>query len=123
MDTVTIRKWGAAAEVRAGDWWRACAATARRVRSVGASAGGYAWSVGASAAGRLRSACTRRRVRWAALVFLLLLLLPTTGLMYHVYLDESDLPGLEPFIRFEPPTVGEIYDARGHVLIASRRCA
>ncbi len=60
-------------------------------------------------------------MRCAALVLLLLLLLPTTGLMYHVYLDESDLPDLEPFIRFDPPTVGEIYDARGHVLIELAR--
>jgi penicillin-binding protein 1A len=28
-----------------------------------------------------------------------------------------DLPNLDAFIRFEPPTIGHIYDANGHVLI------
>ena len=49
-----------------------------------------------------------------------LLLLPA-GLVHHVYFDRSGLPDLEPFIRFEPPTIGEVYDARGKVLIELAR--
>ena len=28
---------------------------------------------------------------------------------HHLYLDRSGVPDLEPFIRFEPPTIGEVY--------------
>jgi penicillin-binding protein 1A len=35
----------------------------------------------------------------------------------YVNFDRSDLPDLDGFIRFEPPTTGHIYDANGHVLI------
>ena len=35
----------------------------------------------------------------------------------YVNFDRSDLPDLDGFIRFEPPTTGYIYDANGHVLI------
>ena len=44
-----------------------------------------------------------------------------TGLVHRVYFDRSDLPDLGPFIRFEAPTIGEVYDARGHVLIELAR--
>ena len=66
----------------------------------------------------------RTRVRswlWPALSLALaplaLLLLPATGLMDYVYFDRSDLPDINPLIRFEPPTTGAVYDARGMVLI------
>ncbi len=40
------------------------------------------------------------------------------GLMlFYVNCDRSDVPDLDGFIRFEPPTTGHIYDANGHVLI------
>lgn len=42
---------------------------------------------------------------------LLLLVLPA-GLIRHVYFDRSSLPDIEPFIRFEPPTTGKVFDAR-----------
>jgi penicillin-binding protein 1A len=51
----------------------------------------------------------------------LLLPLPAIPLLYHVYFDRSGLPDLESFLRFEPPTVGRIYDARGTVLIELAR--
>jgi penicillin-binding protein 1A len=47
---------------------------------------------------------------------LALLLLPAMGLVYHVFFDRSGLPDIEPFIRFTPPTIGEVYDVRGTVL-------
>ena len=44
-----------------------------------------------------------------------------TGLVQHLYFDRSGLPDLGPFIRFEPPTIGEVHDARGKVLIELAR--
>jgi membrane carboxypeptidase/penicillin-binding protein len=41
--------------------------------------------------------------------------------VYHVFFDRSGLPDIEPFIRFTPPTIGEVYDARGTVLISLAR--
>jgi penicillin-binding protein 1A len=48
-------------------------------------------------------------------------LLVTGAAAHHMYLDRSGVPHLEPFIRFEPPTIGEVYDARGQVLIELAR--
>jgi penicillin-binding protein 1A len=38
------------------------------------------------------------------------------GIIYLNY-NRADLPDLDAFIRFEPPTTGHIYDANGLVLI------
>ncbi len=38
-------------------------------------------------------------------------------MLFYVNCDRSDLPDLDGFIRFEPPTTGHIYDTNGHVLI------
>jgi penicillin-binding protein 1A len=62
-----------------------------------------------------------RRAAYVAAPPLALLLLPAMGLAYHLFLDRSGLPDLEPFIRFTPPTIGEVYDARGMVLIRLAR--
>jgi penicillin-binding protein 1A len=70
---------------------------------------------------RVRSACSRRWVRVASATALLLVLLPPTWAIYHVYFDRSQLPDLEPFLRFEPPGIGEVHDARGVVLIELAR--
>ena len=40
---------------------------------------------------------------------------------YHVYFDRSDLPDIEPFARFEFPTIGTVYDATGQPLIELAR--
>ena len=72
-------------------------------------------------AGCVRSAWSHRAVRVAAPLLALSLLLPAAVLFHHVYLDRSGLPDLEPFIRFEPPTIGKIYDAQGAVLIELAR--
>jgi penicillin-binding protein 1A len=37
-------------------------------------------------------------------------------LVWHVFLDQSGLPDLAPFMRFEVPVTGHVYDARGEVL-------
>ena len=62
-----------------------------------------------------------RALRLAAGSLTLLLLLAAMGLVHHVYFDRSDLPSLESFIRFEPPTIGEVYDSRGKLLIEVAR--
>jgi hypothetical protein len=41
------------------------------------------------------------------------MLLPPAAVVRHVYFDRSDLPELAPFILFQPPTTGEVTDARG----------
>jgi penicillin-binding protein 1A len=67
-------------------------------------------------------ACARRVTCLAApLLALLLLVLATAGLAHHIYFERSGLPDLEPFIRFELPTVGKVYDARGTVLVELAR--
>ena len=48
-------------------------------------------------------------------------LLLAAALAHHVYFDRRGLPDLEPFLRFEPPAIGEIYDDRGLVLIQMAR--
>jgi penicillin-binding protein 1A len=41
--------------------------------------------------------------------------------VYYVYFDRSDVPDVDAFIRFEAPTIGEVYDTDGHVLIELAR--
>lgn len=57
----------------------------------------------------------------SASALLLLLLLPAVGLVHHIYFDRSELPDLEPFIRFELPTIGQVYDTNGKVLVELAR--
>jgi penicillin-binding protein 1A len=68
----------------------------------------------------LRSAWSRRVVRFVVPPLALLVLL-AAGLVHHLYFDRSGLPDLDSFLRFEPPTIGEIYDDRGKVLIELAR--
>jgi len=71
---------------------------------------------------RLRSAWLRRAVWLTVLLMALLpLVLTTWGLAHHIYFDRSDVPDLEPFIRFELSTIGKVYDARGAVLVELAR--
>jgi membrane peptidoglycan carboxypeptidase len=49
------------------------------------------------------------------------MLLPPAALVQHVYFDRSDLPELTAFILFQPPTTGEVTDARGNVVIQLAR--
>jgi penicillin-binding protein 1A len=37
--------------------------------------------------------------------------------MIYISYNRTNLPDLDAFLRFEPPTTGHIYDANGHVLI------
>jgi penicillin-binding protein 1A len=40
---------------------------------------------------------------------------------YHVYFDRTNLPDIEPFTRFEFPTIGHVYDTNGQPLIEMAR--
>ncbi len=92
----------------------------------------------APAAGRLRAALTprvqavvdwvrvqgaRRRVPLAAAVIVLAGAATAAAAhhLYVVYAEWTRVPDLEAFVRFEPPTIGEIKDARGEVLIELAR--
>jgi penicillin-binding protein 1A len=68
-----------------------------------------------------RRALWRRRVICVAAPLLALLLLPAISLAYHVFWDRSGLPDIEPFIDFKLPTIGEVYDVQGTVLIRLAR--
>ena len=79
-----------------------------------------------SAARKIR--CIRLgRLRWQSGVVRLLICttvitatLVAVGL-YHVYFDRTNLPDIEPFTRFEFPTIGHVYDANGQPLIEMAR--
>jgi penicillin-binding protein 1A len=70
--------------------------------------------------GRFR--CSGRGVVLAAAVLaLLLFLIPMVRLVHYIYFDRSGLPDLQRFIRFEIPTIGAVYDAQGTVLVELAR--
>ena len=94
---------------------------ASRVRRSGGVVAGRLRSAALVAAGRLRAAWSYRAVRIACPIVGTLVLLPPAVVLQHVYFDRSDLPDLAPFVRFQPPTTGEILDARGHVVIQLAR--
>lgn len=82
---------------------------------------GWLGRVGAVAGG-LRAAWSYRAVRVASpLLAATLTLSPPVALVHHVYFDRSDLPELVPFVLFQPPTTGEVTDARGEVVIQLAR--
>ena len=70
---------------------------------------------------RMRRAMRSRGMVCVTASALLLLLLPGAGLVRHIYFDRTELPDLEPFIRFELPTVGQVYDTNGKVLVELAR--
>lgn len=69
----------------------------------------------------LRLVGSRRTVCVSASALVLLLLLPAVGVIQHIYFDRGELPDLEPFIRFELPTIGQVYDTNGKVLVELAR--
>jgi penicillin-binding protein 1A len=78
-------------------------------------------AAGARRAGSRVAARLLRITGIAAPILAISLGLIVTGLVHHVYFDRSGLPDLGPFIRFETPTIGAVYDARGKVLIELAR--
>jgi penicillin-binding protein 1A len=69
----------------------------------------------------LRSVGSRRSVCVSVSALVLLLLLPTVALVQHLYFNRSGLPDLDPFIRFELPAIGQVYDTNGTVLVELAR--
>jgi penicillin-binding protein 1A len=66
----------------------------------------------------------RGRTWWVRLTVPLLALLPLlalAGVVHHIYFDRSGLPDLGPFLRFDPPAIGEVFDDQGKVLIEPAR--
>jgi len=63
---------------------------------------------------------TRRLLRIAFLLAAVPFVLILCGLTYISY-NRTNLPDLEGFLRFEPPTTGHIYDSNGRVLIEVAR--
>jgi penicillin-binding protein 1A len=59
---------------------------------------------------------TSRLVRIASLLAAVPVGLVLCGMIYISY-SRTDLPDLDAFLRFGPPTTGHIYDSNGHVLI------
>ena len=58
--------------------------------------------------------------RSAAGLFLFAALITATVVgigLYHIYLDRTNLPDLEPFVRFDFPTIGHVYDINGQPLM------
>jgi len=52
------------------------------------------------------------------LLFTTLITVTVVGIgFYHIFLDRTNLPDLEPFVRFEFPTIGHVYDINGQPLI------
>jgi penicillin-binding protein 1A len=63
---------------------------------------------------------TSRSFRIASLLAAVPLVVILCGIIYISY-NRTNLPDLDAFLRFEPPTTGHIYDANGHVLIELAR--
>ena len=98
------------------------ASATSRLGRVGATAAHRLRLAGVSVAGCLRAAWSHRAVRIASpIVAATLTLWAPAALVHHVYFDRSDLPELAPFILFQPPTTGEVTDARGEVVIQLAR--
>jgi penicillin-binding protein 1A len=68
-------------------------------------------------------ATRRRRALILGLVALPFVMvgLSTAWVVHHVYFDRTDLPSLDAFIRFEPPTTGLIRDTHGAILVELAR--
>ncbi|MDO8477257.1 MAG: transglycosylase domain-containing protein [Candidatus Rokubacteria bacterium] len=69
----------------------------------------------------LRSIGSRRTVCVSVSALVLLFLLSGVGLVQHIYFNRSGLPDLDPFIRFELPTIGQVSDINGKVLVELAR--
>ena len=96
---------------------RAHGVVAERVRAV-IEAIGHRY---ARLTGWMRSAAPRHIVWRAAAALLMVPVVAGATLLQHVKYDRADLPDMEPLVRFEPPTIGHLYDARGEVLLELAR--
>jgi penicillin-binding protein 1A len=63
----------------------------------------------------------RRRLLQIAAAIAAFPLVTTILILFYINFGRSDLPDLDAFFRFEPPTIGHVYDAQGQVLIQLAR--
>ena len=82
-----------------------------------------AWAIEACrrAGAWMRRTAPRQHVLRVAAAVLALPLMGAALLLHHIKYDRSDLPPIEPLVRFEPPTIGHLYDARGELLLELAR--
>ena len=76
----------------------------------------FPWTFRRLFAALCRAYQTSRLLRIASRIAAVPLVLALCGLIYISY-NRTNLPDLDAFLRFEPPTTGHIYDANGHILI------
>ena len=76
----------------------------------------FPWTVHRLFSGLRRIHKTSRSLRIVSLLAAVPCVLILCGMTYISY-NRTNLPNLDAFIRFEPPTMGHIYDTNGHVLI------
>jgi hypothetical protein len=59
----------------------------------------------------------RRHSSVAGFFICIALLTVSLVAIYHVYLDRTNLPDLEPFVSFNFPTIGHVYDINDQPLV------
>ncbi len=85
------------------------------------------WARGAAErVGRGRDLCSRalrrhRRLAIGVACAGLVILAPLVMMAAYVYRGRANLPDLEPFVRFDFPSIGHVYDANGRSLIQLAR--
>jgi penicillin-binding protein 1A len=114
MEPVTVPCVASAPEEEIG-------ALVRGLRRVGVASARWLRPASVAVAGRLRAAWSHGAVRIAVPIVVTLAVWPPAALVHHVYFDRRDLPDLARFILFQPPTTGEVTDARGEVVIQLAR--
>src|SRR5712664_2150270 len=76
----------------------------------------FPWTFHRIFSGLRRVYKTSRLLRIASMLAAVPIALILRGIIYISY-NRTNLPDLDAFLRFEPHTMGHIYDANGHVLI------
>ena len=81
---------------------------------------------GSPGVGSDRTSGSHRRIALLACasivtVFFLTVAIAVASTVHHIYFDNTDLPDLESFTRFEFSTIGHVYDTRGQPLIELAR--
>ncbi|MDP3793069.1 MAG: transglycosylase domain-containing protein [bacterium] len=57
---------------------------------------------------------TRKIIFWSMILTIGIL---GTSYVYYVYVDRKNMPDIQPFIRFEPPVIGQIKDSNNQTVI------
>jgi penicillin-binding protein 1A len=76
----------------------------------------FPWTFHRSFSGLWRIYQTSRLLRIASVLAAFPLVLALC-VMTYIRFNRTNLPDLDAFLRFEPPTMGHIYDLNGHILI------